>query len=88
MSTEEIQNADKKGINLNLKMSPAAIITILVTVIGSIISITRFADSKTSREDVEHIVDVRIENVMERLNGVNDKVDEIKSDVKTILNGE
>ncbi len=81
MSAEEMieEGTGKRGLNLNVKMSPGIMITIIVTVIGGIISITRFADTKTSREDVEHIFDTKIERVEEKINGLGESLDEIKN---------
>ncbi len=83
MSTDEIiEETSKKGVNLNVKMSPGIMVTIIISIIGGIITITRFADSKTSREDVEHIVDTKLERVMGRIESIGSSVDDIKETLK------
>jgi regulatory protein YycI of two-component signal transduction system YycFG len=89
MSTEEAitQGETKKGLNLNLKASPFTIIMAMVSLIVNIVLVVRFADTKTSREDVKEIANNEVRVLGESQKSMIQTLSEIKTDIR-FLKGE
>lgn len=88
MSTEETQSEiNKKGINLNIKVNPITIVLAIIAIISNIVLVVRFADSKTSREDVKEIVNSEMRIMNEGQRSIIETLGEMKMDIR-FLKGE
>lgn len=86
MSDTEIKNIDT--VKLELKPSLAVWLTLVLFMLGGIIGFTRYADSKTSKEDVEKIVQDKIQvalaPIVAQVTQAVGNTEEIKRDIKEL----